>query len=101
MFFLGIFGANSKVVPAGQVSAAACPACGETASLSVCRRYSYVHFFFIPLVKYDSVYLATCPRCASVFELDPALGRRLAHGGEITVPPGGLRLYCNRCGAKH
>ena len=121
MFFLGIFGANSKVVPAGQVSAAACPACGEMASLSVCRRYSCVHFFFIPLVNYDSVYLATCPRCASVFELDPALGRRLAHGGEITVPPGGLRLlrnnvlprcpacgapqqkdslYCNRCGAK-
>lgn len=121
MFFIGIFGTNSKVVPVGQVSAAACPVCREKASLSVCRRYSYAHAFFLPLVKYDSVYLAACPSCASVFELDPALGKRLAYGEAVSVSPENLRLlrnnftprcpacgapqqqgslYCNRCGAK-
>ena len=121
MFFIGIFGTDAKVVPVGQIPEVSCPVCGRTVTFNVCRRYSYFHAFFIPLFKFGSIYLATCPSCASVFELDPELGKRLAHGEQISVGKENLRLlksnlvprcpacgapqvegslFCNRCGAK-
>ena len=121
MFFIGIFGCDSKVVPVGRISGAPCPVCGGGGPLSVCRSYSYFHAFFLPLVKYHSHYIATCPGCASAFELDPELGRRLGRGEAVTCAAGDLRLlrdnhaprcpacgapqpagslFCNQCGAK-
>ncbi|MEM1483351.1 zinc-ribbon domain-containing protein [Oscillospiraceae bacterium PP1C4] len=97
MFFIGIFGNNSKVVPVGQISGAVCSACRKTISLHVCREYSYLHAFFIPLIKYDSVYIATCSSCASVFELSPELGKQLLRGEQVRVSSADLRLLKNNC----
>ena len=120
MFFIGIFGSDSKVVPVGQISGVVCPVCGKTVSMSVCRSYSYIHFFFIPVIKYHSVYIATCPQCASVFELSAETGKQIQHGGLAEARPGDLKLlrsnlvprcpacgaaqsedslFCNKCGA--
>ena len=105
MFFIGIFGTDSKVVPLGQISPLVCPVCGATAPMNLCRRYQYFHFFFLPLVKFNSLFLVTCPGCASVFSLDPEKGKEILKGAPATVVPGDLTLMknnlaprCPRCG---
>lgn len=97
MFFIGIFGTDAKVVPVGQISGVPCAACGRQADFSVCRQYSYVHAFFIPLVKYGISYLATCPHCASVYELNPESGKRMLRGEPVHPSPSDLHLLKNNC----
>lgn len=97
MFFIGIFGTDAKVVPVGQISGVPCTACGRQADFSVCRQYSYVHAFFIPLVKYGISYLATCPHCASVYELNPESGKQMLHGEPVHPSPSDLHLLKNNC----
>ena len=121
MFFIGIFGVDSKVVPVGEISGQVCPICKKTVNMHVCLRYSYFHAFFLPLVKYDKHYIATCPGCASVFELPREIGDRLKRHESVAVNPHDLLLlksnhipacpvcgapqtegsvFCNKCGAK-
>lgn len=121
MFFIGIFGTNSKVVPAGQISATTCPVCGKTGSFHICRSYNYFHAFFIPLFRFHNSYVATCPSCASVFELDSEKGKAVEHGETVHVSKNELHLirsnaslccpvcgteikpgshYCSNCGTK-
>ncbi len=121
MFLIGIFGSNSKVVPAGQISGTICPVCGKSGTFHLCRHYDYLHAFFIPLVRFHSVYIATCPSCASVFELSQELGKAAEQGEAVHASAESLTLlrnnfgrrcpvcgaeqssgslYCNQCGAK-
>ena len=118
MFF--IMGTDAKVRQLGSVGAA-CPRCGRSAAFSLCKCYSFIHLFFIPIFRYHVRYIATCPGCASVYEVAPEAGRAVEKGqknsllpSELTlvrdggagvcpgcgaqVPPGSA--YCNRCGTR-
>ena len=104
MFFIGIFGTNSKVVPAGQFSGTNCPVCGKNGTFHICRHYNYLHAFFIPLFRYHN---STCPSCASVFELPPEKGKAAERGEtihvskeELRVLRNNARLRCPICGAE-
>lgn len=116
MFFL--VGTGSKVTAVGELTAQ-CPVCGRQAALPVARNYSYLHFFFIPLFKWDSHYFVTCPHCASVMEAAPEAKALLGTGAPVQPEllyvlknnnrdrcpqcgnasrPGST--YCDRCGCK-
>ncbi len=106
MFFIGIFGTGSKVAPIGEISCDCCPICGKPVLLHVCRRYNYFHAFFLPLFRFGGSYLATCPSCASVFELRPELGKPLEKGERVSAQASDLHLlknnlvpHCPSCGA--
>ena len=107
MFFIGIFGTNSKVVPCGQISVDRCPVCGQPSQMHVCRRYDYFHAFFLPIFRYNVHYIATCPHCASAYELDPQVGRQVQAAGSAACNGASLRLLrnnqpqrCPACGAQ-
>jgi hypothetical protein len=105
MFFVGIFGMNAKHEQAGYLSAR-CPVCGCEDPLHVIRRYNYIHFFFIPVIRFGTSYLATCPQCASVYAVPKDIGdeaRRTGHAhadpAVLTLIENNRRKTCRRCGA--
>ena len=107
MFFIGIFGTNSKVVPCGQISVDNCPVCGRFSQMHVCRRYDYFHIFFLPLFRYNIHYIATCPHCASAFALDKEVGDQLqkegcqsCSGRSLHLLRSNLPRHCPACGAQ-
>jgi len=105
MFFFGIFGVSSAVKPAG-TAAGVCPVCGGAVQFSLARSYSYFHFFFLPLFRFGIQYFATCPGCASVFEVPRQTGDDILHGRLSRLDASQLRLVknsrapgvCPRCG---
>ena len=106
MFFIGLFGTNFKVEPAGYINIDECPCCHGKKQLHLARKYSYFHAFFIPLFKFGSSYFATCPDCASVFEVTKELGERTMANGTADAHPNELHLlqnnnrpHCPNCGA--
>lgn len=106
MFFIGLFGTNFKVEQAGYINVASCPCCGGNKKLHLARKYNYFHAFFIPLFKFGSSYFATCPDCASVFEVTDELGDRAYSNGTADAHPNELHLLqnnsrprCPSCGA--
>ena len=107
MFFLGIMGIDAKVSKAGVLHVPNCPVCGGQAPLHVVRRYQYFHVFFLPLIPFNSHYIATCPGCASVFEITNEVGDSARKNGEAYANPGqftllqnNLQRSCPVCGAE-
>lgn len=105
MFF--IMGSDGKVQPLGNVSAA-CARCGRRGMFSLCKSYQYIHLFFIPVFRYHVQYIATCPGCASVYEVEKEAGKAVEKGQLTALPSSALTLLrgnsggggvCPRCGA--
>ncbi len=95
MFFIGLFGTNFKVRQAGYLQAGRCPCCGSEEPFHVARKYQYLHAFFVPLYKFHSTYFATCPKCASIFEVDERIGKDAEREGTAQAAPGALHLLQN------
>ena len=105
MFFIGLFGISAKAEPAGRIRAA-CPCCHAPGPLQLSRHYQYFHAFFLPLFRFHSQYFATCPHCASLFEVEQSVGDRARREGEADASPGQLHLlqdnsrrFCPGCHA--
>lgn len=95
MFFIGLFGTNFKVKSAGYLRVQGCPCCGSTELLHLARKYQYFHAFFVPLFKFHSSYFATCPKCASVFEVNEDIGKEAEQNGTAQADDGTLHLLQN------
>ncbi len=119
MFFIGLFGINSDAKASGSIRVGRCPVCGGERPLSVTRTWQNFSAFFVPLVRFHNRYYATCPGCASLFEIPEDLGKRagrervcqadasqltlLRRGGERRCPSCGGRIdeadsFCRNCG---
>ena len=107
MFF--IMGSDAKLQQLGPVGAT-CPGCGQTLTFSLCKSFCYIHLFFIPVFRYHVRYIATCPGCAAVYQVDPQAGKA-AEKGQLAVLPasaltpvqgaGGPAGACPRSGSQH
>ena len=119
MFF--IMGSDAKLQQLGPVGAV-CPGCGQTLAFSLCKSFCYIHLFFIPVFRYQVRYIATCPGCACLYDVDPEAGRATEKGRLATLPASALTprrdsgsvgacprcgavnppgsAYCNRCGSR-
>ncbi len=100
MFFIGIFGTDAKVVPVGQISGLPCAACGRQADFSVCRQYSYVHAFFIPLVKYGKQMLRGEPVHPSPSDLHLLKNNCVPRCASCGAPRQQGDVFCSKCGTK-
>lgn len=105
MFF--IIGSDGKVQQVGMVEAL-CPGCGRRGTFALCKCYEYIHLFFIPVFRYHVRYIATCPGCASVYEVEKEAGKAVEKGQLTALPSSALTLLrgngggngvCPRCGA--
>ena len=101
-----IMGTDAKIQQLGTVGAV-CPKCGRSCSFSLCKCYSFLHLFFLPLFRWNVRYIATCPGCACLYDVDPEAGRAAEKGRLATLPASALTPRrdsgsvgaCPRCGA--
>ena len=64
--------------------------------------------FFIPCFKWNKRYYVRTSCCGTLYELDPGIGRAIAHGGQVKILPQHLMRvnegtyhstkHCNNCG---
>lgn len=93
MFFVA--GISPKIKPLGMTSGCACPACKNISPLHVIYKYMTPHVFFIPTFRFHSEYIATCPNCASVMELQTEKGHAFRKDPDVRIETGDLRVLQN------
>lgn len=68
MFFVGIFGIQEKIKEIKEFNNVIC-ACGRYSRLKLIEQYTYFHFFFIPIFKWNRRYYVEARCCGRVFEV--------------------------------
>jgi endogenous inhibitor of DNA gyrase (YacG/DUF329 family) len=83
MFFIGIFGIEDKTKEMGTIHTIVCPACGRYAAAQVLFCYTFFHFFFIPLIKWNKTYLIRLNCCGVVYICDKETADEILATGQI------------------
>jgi endogenous inhibitor of DNA gyrase (YacG/DUF329 family) len=84
MFFIGVFGIDTRARPLGVTSPTTCPRCRNAAAWTILETSRRFTFFFIPIVGWGRRYLVSCPICGETTALgsrEEALGLK---AGEFT-----------------
>ena len=85
MFF--IMGINSGRKDLSFHQTMICSRCGSYGSYSVYMTYMVLSLFFIPCFKWNRRYYVTTSCCNRTYQLDPAVGKRIARGEQVELRP--------------
>lgn len=85
LFFIGIFGMETKEKEIRDIQNVICKACGQMTSYRLVKTYNYFHIFFIPLFKWGKKYYLISRCCNSMFEIPVELGEALEGGRDVPV----------------
>jgi hypothetical protein len=85
MFFIGIFGIENKEKDIKILSNLSCKKCNLSVTGRLIKAFSYFHFFFIPLFKWDEKYYVVCDNCRTVYSISKEKGKAVEHGENIDV----------------
>lgn len=86
-----------------------CNLCGKYGRYQVFMTYTVLSLFFIPCFKWNKHFYVQTSCCNALYELDPEIGKRIAHGENIEILPEHLTRVgnggygysykgCNNCG---
>lgn len=84
MFFIGIFGIESKEKEIGYAQNIGCKNC-SCVNLQIIKVYDFFHFFFIPLFKWNIRYYAICKNCGSVYNISKENGENFERGNKNAI----------------
>jgi hypothetical protein len=85
MFFIGIFGVETKEKELNDIQNIVCKACGSMSSYKFIKTYNQFHFFFIPLYKWGIKYYLISRCCRSTFEIPLVIGREIEEGRNVEI----------------
>lgn len=85
MFFFGIFGIDTKSKEIIDINNITCRYCGSYGAYRLVKKYSFFHFFFIPLIRWGEEYFLISRCCRSIFRISREDGRRLEEGIELNM----------------
>ncbi|HOA79920.1 MAG TPA: zinc ribbon domain-containing protein [Defluviitaleaceae bacterium] len=80
MFFIGIFGIQTKEKEISSVRNTICPSCEALGSYKIIKTYNYFHIFFIPIFKWNINYYIRTSCCRKVYMIDSQLGKEIEQG---------------------
>lgn len=83
MFF--VFGTDARQKEVKRLDKFLCKRCNEESSASVIRAYKCFHLFFIPIIKYRSMYYIQCEDCGAVHELSDEKAKAIVSGGKDSI----------------
>jgi hypothetical protein len=85
MFFIGVFGVETREKELNDIQNIVCKSCGSMSSYKFIKTYNHFHFFFIPIYKWKVRYYLISRCCSNIFEIPYELGREIEEGrnGEI------------------
>lgn len=95
MFFIGIFGIDTKQEEIRDVQNVICKACGLLTSYKLIKTYNLFHFFFIPFIKWNKRYYVISRCCNQVFELSVQKGQELEKGNDVFINDEDLKPLYN------
>lgn len=103
MFFIGIFGIETKQKEIKRISECLCKEC-RTGELILYKQFNMFHFFFIPLFKWGVKYYLVCKDCNTVYEISMEKGKAVEEDREdITywdlkvLQRGNVKVHCSNC----
>lgn len=85
MFFIGVFGIEDKEVEIMTLNNFTCKSCNTQANGKLYKRYSFFHFFFIPLFKWNIKYYVVCSSCNSVYSIPKEKGKAIEDGENVEI----------------
>lgn len=83
MFFIGIFGIDTKEKQLRTFDNVVCGTCGRLSRATLTQTYTYFHIFFIPTFRWNKHYYIKLRCCGAVYEADEAYAQALKTAGDI------------------
>ena len=80
MFLLA--GISEKIKAIGDVPNTICPLCERLSRLTVYKKYSYFHLFFVPLFRWNTTYFVQTMCCSGRFTVDKDAAKAYENGDE-------------------
>ena len=108
MFFIGIFGIETKDVELKPLPQMMCKDCRETKVFTLFKHYHQFHFFFIPIWKWNIDYYIVCDGCQTIAKIPLEKGKALEAGEsveltlwdqDIVYAPSQMKRRCHGCQA--
>ena len=103
MFFIITSGQKEQKLDFEQIRL--CKNCDRYGNMHVYMIYSYLSFFFIPILKWNKRYYAKMECCHAVCELDQQLGKQIQKGMVTSIDDALLHFVkyndikvCHYCG---
>lgn len=102
-FFIGIFGIQDKQRTIKEFNNVIC-ACGSLSSAELIEKYTYFHFFFLPLFKWNREYYVRFRCCNRLFKVPEDYVDELKDSSDIDIErleeiDSFSRHTCPNCGA--
>ena len=85
MFFIGIFGIESKEKLIKILNSFSCKDCNATTYGKLIKTFTFFHFFFIPIFKWNEKYYVKCDRCGAVYEIPAEKGKAIEKGEDLEI----------------
>ncbi|MEN8079092.1 zinc ribbon domain-containing protein [Clostridioides difficile] len=85
MFFIGIFGIDSKEKEIKIINSLCCKNCNISNSAKLVKIFTFFHFFFIPLFKWNESYYVICNGCNSIYSISKEKGKAIEKGEDIEI----------------
>lgn len=85
MFFIGIVGIEQKEKKICILEDLDCKNCDKKGYSYLIKSYSYFHFFFIPIFKWNENYYVLCEGCSRVYTISKEKGTRIEHGEKNVI----------------
>lgn len=104
MFFIGIMGIEQKQKHVSVLPAFSCKICSSSGEADLIKTYSSLHFFFIPVLKFNHEYYAICRNCRSIFKVSSDKGKAFEKGTPLTYwdyqihKAASSQPVCKKCG---
>ncbi|MGG7056922.1 zinc ribbon domain-containing protein [Clostridium nigeriense] len=107
MFFIGIFGIESKEKEIKAIDKLSCKSCNRITRGKLIKSYSFFHFFFLPIFKWNEEYFVICEECNTLFSISKDKGKALERGEDREITYWDLKevnkyheynIGCSNCG---
>ena len=99
MFFIGIFGIDNKIKEIKNLTNFSCKNCNISNGARLIKSYTFFHFFFIPLFKWNEDYFVICNGCNTSFSISKEKGRAIERGEDIEITYWDLKEVNNNYGS--
>lgn len=83
MFFFGVFGIQDKQRTVKEFGNVLCPDCERLSRAELIESFTFFHFFFIPLFRWNKKYFITMRCCRSLYTVNEDYFQELKNSDSI------------------
>lgn len=85
MFFIGVFGIADKEKEIKIIRNFQCKDCSNSNEARLIKHFTYFHFFFIPIIKWNESYYVICSSCNAIYSIDKYKGKYVEKDDNIDI----------------